>query len=342
MKKRRLSLLLVLIMALEPALSVTAWADEAEEEAPADEIVIVDEDAEEAEEVQDAEAAADAGEADVVSAETGLLETSDEAQLYRGWVKIRGEWYYYDASGLPLTGWLELPRSDDPNDDKMLRYYCIDGRRCYGGVFEIGGQKYLFDANGVLCKGWVNIPYVDSETGATQALWYYCNSDGTAFSGWKKDSTDWYCYVDSVPYYDGLYEIGGQKYGFDKQGRMLVGWHTENWMLDDGSTTTHWYYFEKNGVAANGWVKDKADWYYLIDGSSLFDGVFDIGGEYYAFDETHDDEDAEFAAPTAGARSTAGRRSTAAGITMSTASPSTTPSRRSTASPTALTGPANG
>ena len=142
MKKRMLSLLLVLIMALEPALSVTAWADEAEEEAPADEIVIVDEDAEEAEEVQDAEAAEDAGEADVVSAETGLLETSDEAQLYRGWVKIRGEWYYYDASGLPLTGWLELPRSDDPNDDKMLRYYCIDGRRCYGGVFEIGGQKY--------------------------------------------------------------------------------------------------------------------------------------------------------------------------------------------------------
>ena len=276
MKKRLLSLLLVLVMALQPCLAVTAWADD-------DEVLIEGEEAAEIPVnavVQDETAEVSA----IASAETELMETSDEAQLYKGWARVRGEWYYYDDNGLPLTGWLEQPKSSDPKEKETVWYYCNKGLRYSGGVYEIGGKQYLFNADGTRASGWANIPYLDPDTGVMQDLWYYCNKDGTSYSGWKKDSTDYYYYDNSVPYHDGLFEIGGQKYGFDKQGRMIVGWYSENWVLADGSTVPHWYYFGKNGVAANGWVKDKTNWYYMVDGSSYFGGVYMIGGENYAFD----------------------------------------------------------
>ena len=81
----------------------------------------------------------------------------------------------------------------------------------------------------------------------------------TAFADWEKQedgSWKYYSEEGEYYYYYGIYEIDGQDYYFDENGKMLTGWIFSNWSGD-------WYYANGSGVLQKGWQKINEVWYYF-------------------------------------------------------------------------------
>ena len=299
MKKRLLALLLVLIMALQPAFSVTAWADEGEPEgepAEAVEAVAEPEEVKEAEEVPEepaevpeepaevpeepAEVAEEPAEVAAVE-ETPLEETAESPEFVKGWVKRWGEWYFYDNNGEPHNGWLQ---------DKGKTYYCEDGHMVYGGVFNVEDTNgdYIdcaFNKDGTVFTGWWTYSWVDN--GKTVKEYRYFKN-GKAFSGWAKDSKYWYYVVNGWIQFDyggslDVENIDGAYYGFGPKGQMLTGWQKQVYTYN-GTTYTQWYYFLSSGKGAEGWKQIGGKWYWFEYGRMAADGTYNCNGVTYSFD----------------------------------------------------------
>lgn len=96
--------------------------------------------------------------------------------------------------------------------------------------------------------------------------WKWCveDSNGKTVKGWYNDNGTWYYLND--------------------EGIMQTGWVQDK----DG----RWYYLNDDGSMKTGWFKDTdGKWYYLQEnsdgykGSMYKDGVFNINGKEYKFDE---------------------------------------------------------
>ena len=98
-----------------------------------------------------------------------------------------------------------------------------DGQMAIGWQ-DIAGATYFFNGKGQMQSGrWLRI--TDEWNGEPKFNDYYLNNNGKMQTGgWFHHDNTWY-YIQSngARRYNELAEIGGQKYLFDKDGKMLTG-----------------------------------------------------------------------------------------------------------------------
>ena len=146
------------------------------------------------------------------------------------------------------------------------------------------GQYYVFNQDGSLSTGgWVKSVDVYGDVS-----WYYANPDGTAFTGWKKISGEWY-YFDPDSYYygemvTGSEEIDGKWYVFDQSGALSTG----GWVKDSYG---NWYYTNADGTPVTGWKTVEGKRYYFDFGPGVHHGEMvtgskQIDGTVFVFDQS--------------------------------------------------------
>jgi len=202
-------------------------------------------------------------------------------------------------------------------EDGFWKYRLTDNQMAIGWHRLDDGDYYFFNGKGQMLAGsWLHIQ--DSRE-KLEGNWYYLNSNGKMqYEGWFKQGGSWY-YISSTGarLYNELAEISGQKYLFDKDGKMLTGLQVFNgkkmffasngslqaqgrasswqkigsktyyfdnygimktgWAFLDG----HWNYFTSDGDMKTGWVKDKDIWYYLDKDGVMLTGLQEINGSRY-------------------------------------------------------------
>ncbi|MDR0837872.1 MAG: hypothetical protein LBM94_06725 [Propionibacteriaceae bacterium] len=121
-----------------------------------------------------------------------------EAHAAVGWTKVSGYWYYYNASGVKLTGWQTLPSRNGTD------LFYLDPATSPSGQMVMGWQKiprgvgkwYYFDPvdeQGGVLKGWQKLRW----SGGTS--WFFLDPatspSGQMVVGWQKiprGTGDWY------------------------------------------------------------------------------------------------------------------------------------------------------
>ena len=192
-----------------------------------------------------------------------------------GWSYNPAEgWYFYDAAGIKVTGWLNSGGKWYYLDPNNVEYPGLMVSDC---IREIGGDVYGFNRDGSMAVGWY---YRESEG------WYYHDQSGVRKTGWVKSYSAWY-YLDpeNVEYpglmvSDCIREIGGNTYEFDENGTMKIGW-----CYKDGEG---WYYHDQSGARKTGWVRSYGLWYYLDseNGNKMVCDTWKlIGGKWYYFEK---------------------------------------------------------
>ncbi|MDO4788672.1 MAG: cell wall-binding protein [Johnsonella sp.] len=130
----------------------------------------------------------------LITAASAGLTMADE------WQQKDGLWQYVDSEGKPfVSSWV---KSSD-----QWYYLGEDGNMATDALIEDGSNYYYVNADGVMLRDqWVKL--VDSEN-ANFTYWYYFGSSGKAYKGKSgKLSTK---------------EIGGKKYLFDENAKMITG-----------------------------------------------------------------------------------------------------------------------
>ena len=93
--------------------------------------------------------------------------------------------------------------------------------------------------------------------------WDHCDDDwrrpvpGYNKNGWNQCGTIWYYYENGRYVANCTKTINGQKYSFDENGKMRVGWYM------DGPSGKWYYYHPVNGEMLKGWQQVGNAWYYL-------------------------------------------------------------------------------
>ena len=202
---------------------------------------------------------------------TWKWKESDGAYRRGSWLNSGGVWYWFDDSGVMVTGWR-----------------------------EIGGVRYWFAPSGAMATGWRQI----------DGTWYWFESSGAMASGWRQIGGTWYWFDGSGAMVTGLHTVNGVNYLFLDNGAMATGrtkyqdsyyFHkdsgapTVGWW-QEGATWYHcdewgklstgwewlgaWYYFSADGSMARvSWVGD----YYLSDSGAMATSVW-IGDRYVGAD----------------------------------------------------------
>ena len=180
---------------------------------------------------------------------TGWRQDGDKRYYYdsngvlaQGAKKIESYWYYFNGNGSMYTGWRQ--------DGDKTYYYDAEGRLAQKDTV-IDGITYYFASNGVMTGR--------EQRGAVKigSYWYYINSDGSKYVGWRHEN--------------------GNTYYYDAEGRLAQGRTTI-----DGKQ----YYFYGNGtLPAKGCVKIDKYWYYVQNDGSLFIGWRHEDGKTYYYEE---------------------------------------------------------
>ena len=116
-----------------------------------------------------------------VTVQAGWVKNSDGTwSYYRDNAPIKGQWiqdgnwYYLNAEGTMVTGWL---------NDRGTWYYLNGSGAMVTGWLNDNGTWYYLNASGAMQTGWLN----DNGT------WYYLNASGAMQTGWFKDTDGrWY------------------------------------------------------------------------------------------------------------------------------------------------------
>ena len=123
----------------------------------------------------------------------------------------------------------------------------------------------------------------------------YARWKKTFKKGWEKTKDGWvYRLSETESYKNGIYTIGGKKYGFDKNGIMVIGWRkfsgkwhyfkssgvmVRGWQKISGK----WYWFDANGIMITGWKKISGKWYYFASSGIMTTGWKKLSGKWYYF-----------------------------------------------------------
>lgn len=178
---------------------------------------------------------------------------------------------YYNANGLKLTGWQNLPIDGNvqpcylsPTDTE---HYSIGDR--YTGINQIGNTKYLFDAHGVNIRSQVATLEADvaNRISAEMAGTYYTNKNGILLTGWQQINNKWR-FFDTV------------------SGKELAVVMDEDGFIRTGTDV----YFSNGTKLATGFVTVKGKRYYFYDNvdnpatyTKMAKGWFLVGNnKYYA------------------------------------------------------------
>ena len=165
-------------------------------------------------------------------------------------------------------------------EDGFWKYRLSDDQMAIGWHRLDDGDYYFFNGKGQMQAGrWLHMK--DSRE-KLEGNWYYLNSNGKMQTqGWFRHDDAWY-YISSTGdrLYDQLAPIGGQKYLFDKDGKMLTGLQ-----VFQGQKM----FFASNGAlqangAASSWQKLGSSWYYYNEDGIRTVGLKQINGTTYYFD----------------------------------------------------------
>ncbi len=147
----------------------------------------------------------------------------------KGWAKIDGHTYYFDANGVMKTGWAEI---------KGRKYYFAKSGEMKTGWQKLAKKWYYFEQKGWMRRGWRKL-------GST---WYYMNDDGVMQTGWQKIKGKTYYFAKDGGMFNGphVYKIGKKYYFFEKEGNLTT---TKGWKVSDQGN--HFYTYTNGTVAVN-------------------------------------------------------------------------------------------
>ena len=183
-------------------------------------------------------------------------QNADGTYPKSSWKMIDGKWYYFDASGYRITGWIKL-----------------------------GTTWYYMDSNGIMqANKWINGTYYVKSNGAMAVSeWvdngkYYVDANGNYVpgktqvkEGWKQDGTGyWYQNADGTYPKNSWKKIGGNWYYFNASGYRTTGWQ---------KVGSIWYYMDSNGVMqANKWISGT---YYVKSNGAMAVSEWVDNNRYY-------------------------------------------------------------
>ena len=161
------------------------------------------------------------------------------------------------------------------------KYRLADGEMAIGWK-EIGGATYFFNGKGQMQAGrWLHLN--DDWGENAKGNDYYLNSNGKMQTGgWFKLDGSWY-YIQSngARRFSELSEIGGKKYLFAADGKMLTGNQVFNgkkmFFADSGALQT-------SGNPST-WQKIDSDWYFYDEDGLKTIGKKNINGSTYYFNQ---------------------------------------------------------
>lgn len=188
-----------------------------------------------------------------------LYGADPQGALYKSqWGRVDGRYYWFNALGKPLDGWLYY---------KGGRYYLdpADQGAMVTGWRSLNNAWYYFQKNGAMLTGWL-------PEGST---WYYLQNDGTMATGWQKVGGTWYHLNATGALDTGWLRDAGQWYYLKKNGAMATSWEKV------GGT---WYHLGKSGAMDTGWLQDAHKWYYLKDNGAMKTGWLRENGTWYFLD----------------------------------------------------------
>ena len=161
------------------------------------------------------------------------------------------------------------------------KYRLSDGEMAIGWK-EIGGATYFFNGKGQMQAGrWLHLN--DDWGENAKGNDYYLNSNGKMQTGgWFKLNGFWY-YIQSngARRFSELSEIGGKKYLFAEDGKMLTGHQVFNgkkmFFADSGALQT--------AGKPSTWQKISSDWYFYDEDGLRTVGKKNINGTTYYFNQ---------------------------------------------------------
>ena len=164
-------------------------------------------------------------------------------------------------------------------EDGYWKYRLSDDEMAIGWR-KIDNVYYFFNGKGQMqASKWIHL---NDSREKLEGNWYYLNSNGKMqYEGWFKQDGSWY-YISSTGarLYNELAEIGGQKYLFDKDGKMLTGSQVfkgkKMFFASSGALET-----DETG---SGWKKIESNWYYFDEEGKQIVGKKEINGVTYYFD----------------------------------------------------------
>ena len=177
----------------------------------------------------------------------------------------------------------DIPVVDEKwyQEDGYWKYRLSDGEMAIGWK-EIGGATYFFNGKGLMQAGrWLHLNVDLGENAKGND--YYLNQNGKMQTGgWFKLDDSWY-YIQSngARRFSELSEIGGKKYLFAADGKMLTGHQVFNGKK---------MFFSNSGALqsegnSSGWVKESANWYYYDENGNPTLGKKVINGSTYFFNK---------------------------------------------------------
>lgn len=151
-----------------------------------------------------------------------------------GWQLIGGTWYYFDANGKLVLGWVLA---------KDGRWYYMNNNGKMATKWVLSPESklwyYMDPVNGhMLSNGWLCDP--DTQ------LWYYLDPNGAMCTSWIFVDNTWYLLDDNGSMCTGWNLVHGKWYLIGSNGAMLTGWQEVNgkqyYMVETGecllNTTT--------------------------------------------------------------------------------------------------------
>ena len=166
-----------------------------------------------------------------VKSAKGWWYSYSDGSYAKGWKKIGGKWYYFDASGYMAS-----------NEWRRGYWLSKNGTQTYKGRAKWGSYK---DSNG-------------------KTKWYYSDDQGWGAMGWQKIDGKWYYFYSGYAIAGLDYKMEGKTYSFADNGALNIGWFKKDgkWYYANSSgalvmrswkkISGKWYFFDRDGCMRTG------------------------------------------------------------------------------------------
>ena len=166
---------------------------------------------------------------------------TDFSKVGKGLYYDGTDFYYLLDTGIVATNYMYI------NDGDRF-YFGDDGKMVKDEIVDHENEKYFFDPNGAMIKNrWVTYEELDPYDRTPTRTTYYFGPSGRAYKAGENGNLI-------------VKTIDGEKYGFDSEGKRLMGYVSlEGEELESDETLAYAecaYYFDpdENGAALTGWL----------------------------------------------------------------------------------------